>query len=459
MSQSPKADIIIAVNPDRATVFNCVQRALEHGGEHLNRLIVFVEHCAHSDFHERLERLADLDARIEFVRKPLALDAIVAYNSELAKCEGDAVLLNGECAASPNWLSELHAVAHSEERTGSASPLMYGAGICSVPDLGRELDCDQSISINVRTACVDLPRWTVAPMLAPACIYLRRTAIDAVGLLDPSFKSSCDAVNDWVSRSKALGFVAKRANHAYVHHTLPRSDDRETPASLDQEPTQLGAGEAHREHQLGKYYKTLDCHLPSHAIRAYCTGKLRVAYDIRHLAVTKDGTRTYAVCLANALALLSEIDLTLIVNHDSQAEGLSGRVVTPEQWADDVAVIHKPAQVGEPNELALLFDSTAHLVITYQDLIAYRIALAFSSDDEFDRYRATSGLSLQGFQRLIAYSENTSNEITAEFGIPKDEITVTPLGVDVEWFSHRDPLDQAIKQGLTTPALSLQPRD
>ena len=59
---------------------------------------------------------------------------------------------------------------------------------------------------------------------------------------------------------------------------------------------------------------------------------------------------------------------------------------------------------------------------------------------------------MQGFQRIIAYSENTSNEITAEFGIPKDEITVTPLGVDVEWYSHRDPLDQAIKQGLTTPA-------
>src|SRR6202044_911962 len=106
------------------------------------------------------------------------------------------------------------------------------------------------------------------------------------------------------------------------------------------------------------------------------------------------------------------IDLTLIVQHESQAEGLHGRVVTQEQWADDVAVIHKPAQIGEPNELSLLFDSTAHLVITYQDLIAYRIAVAFSSDDEFDRYRATSALSLQGFQRIIAYSESTSREIT-----------------------------------------------
>ena len=452
MPQIPKADVIIAVYPHRAMLFDCVERALDHGGEHLGRLIVFDEHRTDSQFIERLERLTDLDARVIFVRQPLPFDPIAAYNSELAKCEGDAVLLSGDCAASPNWLSELCAVAHSEERTGCASPLMYGKGICSVPDLGRDEAFDQSISIRVRTACVDLPRWTVAPMLATSCIYLRRMAIDAVGLLDPSFKSPCDAVNNWVSRSQALGFVAKRANHAYVHRTLPQSDDREAAAAPDHEPTQLGAGEAHREHQLGKFRKTLDCHLPAHAIRAQLTGKLRVAYDIRHLALTTNGTRTYAVCLANALAELSEIDLTLIVQHESQAEGLKGRVVTPEQWADDVAVIHKPAQIGEPNELSLLFDSTAHLVITYQDLIAYRIAVAFSSDDDFDRYRATSSLSLQGFQRIIAYSESTSREITEEFGIPKDEITVTPLGVDIEWFSHREPFDQSNNQGMNTPA-------
>ena len=41
MSQSPKADVIIAVDHYRATLFDCVDRVLEHGGEHLGRLIVF----------------------------------------------------------------------------------------------------------------------------------------------------------------------------------------------------------------------------------------------------------------------------------------------------------------------------------------------------------------------------------------------------------------------------------
>ena len=98
--------------------------------------------------------------------------------------------------------------------------------------------------------------------------------------------------------------------------------------------------------------------------------------------------------------------------------------MTPASWADDVAVIHKPAQVMDPAELRLLFESSAPLVITYQDLIAFRIPLVFASETAFDIYRATSRLVVPAVQRIIAYSESVSREITAEFGILADEITV-----------------------------------
>ncbi len=118
----------------------------------------------------------------------------------------------------------------------------------------------------------------------------------------------------------------------------------------------------------------------------------------------------------------------------AQADGLKGRVVTPDQWQDDVEVIHKPAQVIAPGELKLLFDSSAHVVMTYQDLIGYQIPSAFSTDLQHDHYRGTSSLSIQAVQRIIAYSESAGREITAEFGIPADEVCVVPLGVDATWF-------------------------
>ncbi len=218
------------------------------------------------------------------------------------------------------------------------------------------------------------------------------------------------------------------------------------------ESTQLGPGEAHIEHQVKKFCKSLDGRLPAHAIGIRLGGKLRVGFDIRHLPREQVGTRTYAVSLANALAELPEIDLTLLVRHPDQAKGLKGRVVTPDQWADDVAVIHRPAQVIDAGDLQLLFESSAHIIITYQDLIGYRIPVTFSSDLEFDRYRATSSLSLQAVQRIIAYSESAGREITAEFGIPNEEISVIPLGVETEWFAHREPFDETIRQHLDLPS-------
>ena len=137
-----------------------------------------------------------------------------------------------------------------------------------------------------------------------------------------------------------------------------------------------------------------------------------------------------------ALACLPEVELTLLVRDPAQASGMSGRVVTDEEWRDDVAVIHRPAQVFAPCEIKLLFGSTAHVVITYQDLIGYRIPQVFPNDAEFDGYRATSNLTLPAVQRVLAYSENAANEITAEFGIPRREIAVVPLGVEAAWFAR-----------------------
>ena len=152
--------------------------------------------------------------------------------------------------------------------------------------------------------------------------------------------------------------------------------------------------------------------------------KLKVALDLRDIPREQVGTRTYAVNLARELFKLPEIELTLLVEHLAQAKGLNGRIVTSASWADDVSVIHKPAQVMNPADLRLLFESTASLAITYQDLIAFRIPLVFASESRFDTYRATSRLMLPAVQATIAISRSVQREIAAEFGIPMDEIAL-----------------------------------
>jgi glycosyltransferase involved in cell wall biosynthesis len=449
--QAPKADVVVTVGPDLEFALSCLQNVLQHGGPSLRRLIVIDDHGSRSQIAEALNRLAECDGRVHRVgNSPHPPGFAGSCNRGLSAREGDVVLLGVECVVGPDWLTELVAVAHSEERTACASPLINASGTCSLAGPDRLLPAVSPDESEVRAACAGLPRWTVAPVLSESCIYLRGDVIDAVGLLNPTITSARAAIDDWVMRAQTLGFIAKRANHAYVQLRRPAPDGSTSAAALEP-PAAVSPDQPHLGHQLERFSKTLDGRLIDHAWQLQESRKIRVAYDIRHLPGELNGTRTYAVSLARALAGLPEIDLTLLVAQPAQARGLKGRVVTEAQWQDDVAVIHKPSQVMNPEELVLLFGSTAHLVLSYQDLIGYRIPLSYPSDRQFEEYRATSSLSLQAVQRILAYTQSVADEIHAEFGIPHEDIPVVPLGVESGWFAHRGERDVAIAWRLGLP--------
>jgi glycosyltransferase involved in cell wall biosynthesis len=448
--QAPKADVIVTVDSDLAFTLGCLESVLQHSGSALRRLIVIDDHGARSEMAEALNRLSESDGRVYRVGNSSHPPGFAgSCNRGLLARGGDVVLLGVECIVGPDWLTELVAVVHPEERTACASPLINASGTCSLtgPDrLPPAVSPDES---EVRAACAGLPRWTVAPTLSESCIYLRGDVIDAVGLLNPTITSALAAIDDWVMRAQTLGFIAKRANHAYVRLRRPAP---EGAAGVALEPQSAGSpDQPHLRHQLARFRKTLDGHLVAQAWQMQETRRGRVAYDIRHLPGELNGTRTYALSLARALAGLPEIELTLLVANPAQASGLKGRVVTEEQWSDDVAVIHKPSQVMDPRELVLLFGSTAHVVLSYQDLIGYRIPLSYPSDRQFEEYRATSSLALQAVQRILAYTQNVADEISAEFGIPLEDIPVVPLGVESGWFAHRGERDVAIAWRLGLP--------
>lgn len=168
---------------------------------------------------------------------------------------------------------------------------------------------------------------------------------------------------------------------------------------------------------------------------------LPVALDLRHLPRESVGTRVHGAQLARALGARTDVALTLLVRDPAQAAGLPGRVLTEDRWRDDVAVLHKPAQVFDRREMALLFDGSAPVVFTYQDLIAYRAAAVFADDARHAAYRATSALCLSAAQHVIVFSENTRRDVLAEFGLSPEEVTVVPLGVDAASFAGPGPED------------------
>ena len=379
-----------------------------------------------------LRHLTQVDSRVSVQCDSGGLGLVAAYNGGLTHREGDAVLLSASAVVTEGWLRELALVAHAEERTACVAPVSGSGRTCEVSRGSDDFADYSTDAAAARAACSGLPRWTMAPVLEGPCIYLRGALIDAVGLLDPAYTSMKEAILDWLMRAQALGFTAKLANHAYVHQLSSPSTGLDEELPLDGPLAGLDRRHPQLRRQVESFGKTLDSRLAVHALGLQATGRLRVAFDLRHLP-ENEGTRIYALNLAKALEDLPEIDLSLLVDSPEDALGLKGRVVRSGEWNDDVAVIHRPAQVFDRQELALLYGSRAHVVITSEDLIGGRFPIVFPCAAEFAASRTTSSLSLLAAQGILAHSESSRREIAAAFGIPCEEISIAPLAEQFLW--------------------------
>ena len=390
MSDSVQADVIVPVYRDTAMTVCCLESVLVHSGASLRSLIVVNDVSPDPDMEPALTKLALSDSRILLRHNKENMGFVATCNRGLAKRGGDAVLLNSDTIVTPGWLGELAAVAHSDPRTACVSPLSNNATFYSVPEFAADTPADCVHWQVVRAACSGLPRWTEMPTSNGFCLYLRGQVLDLVGNLDPIFSPGYDEENDWVMRAQAMGFIAKRANHAFVYHLGSQSFRYEKLLLQERNSRILAERHPHYARQVQHFHFTLDAQLAAHAVRVESTGKMRVALDFRSLASDQVGTGTYAMGLGRALAALPEIELTMIVRHASQAADIPGRLVAEETMLADVDVIHKPAQVFDPTDLGLLFRSPAHVAITHLDLIAYRAQVVFPHQEVADRFRATS---------------------------------------------------------------------
>jgi len=420
MAQGRSADVIVPVALGGPAILGRLREILECSGTALGRLLVVEDGCGDLTLAPGLAELAASDPRVQVLRCPPGLGWVEYANRGLSERRGDAILLAPGARPTFGWIEPLAAAAHSEERVALASPLSDSDGF----DALEGLDSDEA-----RGAIAGLPESLYSPRAGIVCNYLRGDVLDAVGLLDATYSAPRVAMDDWLMRARSLGFFSKRSARSLVlvdgTLDLPGGADLET----------LHDRHRYMPGQVDRHAASLDATVAAHAIEHRATGRIKVALDLRHLPLEMNGTKMYAVSLGRALSLRPEIDLTLLAVHPLQADGITGRLVSPEEWADDVAIVHKPAQIFDRTHARLLFESKAHVVLTYQDLIAYRMAEVFPDEAAYNAYQQTSRLTIPAAQAILTYSENTAREVAAEFGADSAAIHPVFLGVDVDDFA------------------------
>lgn len=413
MAQDRHVDVIVPVSPDGPAIIDRLRRILDCSGPPLGRLLVVHEG---SPGHE-LDNLAGLDARVVLLACEPGLSWAGRMACGLAERQGDAVVLSPGARPTVGWLGPLADAAHAAERVALVAPLSDGDGFDRLEGIEED---------SVAGAVASLPVAIEVHRSGVAANYLRGDLLDAVGTLDAEIESPREAMDDWLARAFALGFFARRSCRSVVF--------LDAPGAVGDAPASPACDIMRRRFERAE--KAFDASLARHAVEVATTGRIKVALDLRHLPLEMNGTKMYALSLGKALAKLPEVELSMLALHPLQAEGVEGRLVHPDDWADDVHVIHKPAQVFDPAHAELLFRSRAHIAVTHQDLIAYRMAEAFGDEAIFEAHRQTTRLVLPAMQAILTPSGVTGDEVRFEFAGVVDPDAVHPVheGGDLEEF-------------------------
>ncbi len=167
--------------------------------------------------------LAGYGDRIRVTRLPENRGFPGAANAGIAAAAGhDVVLLNSDTLVPPGWLERLAAAAHADPDRASVTPLSNDATILSlpdatggnpVPDLAQTAAWDRRVRACNGTAVADIPTGI------GFCIYLRRDALDQVGLLrQDAFAQGYGEENDWCRRAAQAGWRHGAALGVFVGH-------------------------------------------------------------------------------------------------------------------------------------------------------------------------------------------------------------------------------------------------
>jgi GT2 family glycosyltransferase len=187
----------------------------------LHRIIVIDDASPEPALSRYLDRLA---ARrfIHLLRNPANLGFVASVNRGIAEAGArDVVLLNADTEVPSGWLSRLAGHAYSHARVATVSPFSNNATLCSYPAVeGGPLPFGETLA-RIDAACLaaNAGRSVTVPTTVGFCMYVRRDALDELGIFDAETFGRCyGEENDFCMRANAAGWRHLLACDLFVYH-------------------------------------------------------------------------------------------------------------------------------------------------------------------------------------------------------------------------------------------------
>ena len=218
-----EVDVIIPVYQGLAETRDCLHSVLADPQRLPGEVVVINDCSPDRELVAFLEELAQ-QGRIRLLNNPENLGFVVSVNRGMqATGQRDVVLLNNDTRVPPGWTLRLAQQAYSKPKVASVTPLSNHATLASWPLwVNQTTTLPQGFSLEeVDAACqrANTGRQYQLPTAHGFCMYIRREALERVGLFDATtFGKGYGEENDFSLRASAQGWKHLLAPDVLVFH-------------------------------------------------------------------------------------------------------------------------------------------------------------------------------------------------------------------------------------------------
>ena len=177
--------------------------------------LILVDDCSNDkNLNTLLERLSN-SPYIKILRNKKKLGFVKCVNMAMEIAEGDVVILSNDTVVTPRWLSHLILSAYSKDEIATVTPLSNSS------DLSIPLEDTTQKALNKKSSQLDKISsydYMESPIGNAFCLYIKREAIEDVGLFDESFKYGYGADYDFCQQARKKGWTNIINDSVLVYH-------------------------------------------------------------------------------------------------------------------------------------------------------------------------------------------------------------------------------------------------
>jgi GT2 family glycosyltransferase len=219
---SPIIDVIVPVYNQRELTLDCLSSVLGARNEAQFEVVVVDDASTDIELQERLARLAQ-DHKITLLHNSKNLGFTRSVNRGMRlHPDRDVLLLNNDTLVFGDWIDRLHGVAYSASRIASVNRLTNSSHISSYPFHGVLYNSAFEISdemLDSLASEVNRGHVSVVHTTVGFCMYIRRVALDDVGLFDEHyFPYAYGEECDFCYRARKIGWRHLVAGNVFVRH-------------------------------------------------------------------------------------------------------------------------------------------------------------------------------------------------------------------------------------------------